>query len=97
MPQADQTTSAGAPGGTRPDGDGPDSSGNDGRAAKPARHAARSGWGRPFGPHNTSRWASCIAWSTRIPAEMHRPWNACRTSPSTASTCSGAWIETERG
>ena len=27
---------------------------------------------------------------------MHSPWNGCRTSPSTASTGSGTWMETER-
>ena len=28
--------------------------------------------------------------------EIHKSWNACRTSPSTASTGSGTWMETER-
>ena len=69
------------------------------RGSPRSRHATRSAQaddGRSFGPHNASRSASCIAWSICIPVAMHSPWNACRTSPSTASTSSGTWIETER-
>ena len=43
------------------------------------RHAGRSTWWRPFGPHSTARTASIIASRTCSPVAMHKPWNASRT------------------
>ena len=60
-----------------------------GLSTLPPRHAGRSTWWRPFGPHSTARSASIIASRTCSPVAMHKPWNASRTPCTTPSTGNG--------